>query len=58
MCHIGPTLWVRVRRAAGSNLAPHAALLVHLSGPTGSVVNLGGLTGLRKAVSKSRPSHL
>ena len=45
-------------QGAGSSLTPHAVLLMHLSGPTSSVVNLGGLTGSGKAVCKSRPGHL
>ena len=31
---------------------------MHLSGHIGSVVNLGGLTGLRKTICKSRPGQI
>jgi len=39
-----------------SSLGPQATLLMHPSGPTGSVLVLHGLIGLQKAVCKSRPS--
>jgi len=38
-----------------NSLRPQATLLMHPSGPTGSVLVLCGLIGLAKAVCKSRP---
>ena len=34
-------------------MALHAVFLMHLSSPIGSAVNLGGLTGLGKAICKA-----
>jgi len=41
-----------------NSLGPQATLLMHPSGPTGSVVVLHGLIGLAKAICESRPSYL
>jgi len=39
-------------------LRPQATLLMHPSGPIGSILFLHGLIGPAKAICKSRPSYL
>ena len=42
----------------GCSLAPETSLLMPLTGPTGPVVHLHGLTDSRKAICESRLGYL
>ena len=56
--HSSPDHTTRRADIMWNSLAPQVTLLMHPSGPTGSVLVLCGLIGLAKAVCKSRPSYL
>ena len=46
--HSGPRPYQESKVDIGSSLAPHTTLLMSLSGPTGSIVTLHGLTKVDK----------
>jgi len=56
--HSSPDHTTRRANVEWNSLGPQTTLLMHPSGPTGSVLVLRGLRGSAKAVCKSRPSNL